>query len=483
MGDLLKDAVQQWPQHTALIDSANSAITYQAYLQEAQKIANRLNETYTGNQPIAIIAGKSIGSLLLIQGISQAQRCYIPLNPAKPIQENLKLCQQYGISHVIIEKSLAESAIVADDHKTLNIHQQSFLLAHLPGGTQQPSDDLAYILFTSGSTGIPKGVMHSHGNALAFLHWAQDIFKPETGEVFTSIAPWCFDLSVLDIYLPMLSGSSLYVFSEEETQNPRLLAAYMAEQKVTSLYATPTLLQTMLHYGRLQDHDLSNLKRVLFAGEVFPIKPLNDLRAIWTQALFFNLYGPTETNVCTYYALPEEIETNRQEPYPIGKACPYAQTQIDDGQLWVSGQSVAQGYYQNQELTQQWFQSDKEGNVWYNTGDLMHINEEGNYCFDGRKDRQIKRHGYRIELDEIERYLHQMDEVANCAVYLKRGNDKIIQASVVLKQEKITDIQAIRAFLLSRLEKYKLPDTIDIVTSLPTTATGKVDYTTLMSQG
>src|SRR5438067_6231465 len=218
-----------------------------------------------------------------------------------------------------------------------------------PSATREISD-LAYILYTSGSTGKPKCVMLSHGNAAAFIDWCSDVFKPNQHDRFSSHAPFHFDLSVLDIYLSIKHGASLYLISEELAKNPRDLARFIASSALTVWYSTPSILTLLTQSGNLERYNCK-LRLVLFAGEVFPAKHLRELQRRWPSPRYYNLYGPTETNVCTYAAIPDNIPEDRAVPYPIGVPCHHCEAIVLDadgndvapgaeGLLYISGPSV-----------------------------------------------------------------------------------------------------------------------------------------------
>ena len=210
------------------------------------------------------------------------------------------------------------------------------------------SDDLAYILYTSGSTGIPKGVMLTHHNAASYVDWCTEVFKPSEEDRFSSHAPFHFDLSILDIYVPIKHGARVDLIPDELGKSPRGLATFISSHKITVWYSTPAILSLLAEFGQLEKFDYSALRLVLFAGEVFPVKQLRKVTIQWPTAAYYNLYGPTETNVCTYAPIPLPISESRTDPYPIGWACSHCKALVldpenqavnsgEEGLLYISG--------------------------------------------------------------------------------------------------------------------------------------------------
>ena len=212
--------------------------------------------------------------------------------------------------------------------------------APAPLPPERQADDLAYILFTSGSTGQPKGVMLSHENAFTFLDWCQQTLGPwNDDDRFSSHAPFHFDLSVFDLFVSCRNAATLVVIGESLAREPALLGDFLKARQISVWYSAPSILALLTEHGGLDRADFLPPRLVLFAGEVFPIRPLRMLRQLWPQARFWNLYGPTETNVCTAYPVPGSIPQDRTEPYPIGTVCPPLRARLVDEE----GRDVAAG--------------------------------------------------------------------------------------------------------------------------------------------
>jgi amino acid adenylation domain-containing protein len=355
--------------------------------------------------------------------------------------------------------------------------------------------DLAYILYTSGSTGRPKGVMVPHSAALAFVDWCSDAFQPAAGDRFSAHAPFHFDLSVFDLFVAIKHAATVVLIGEAVARQPRALAALVSRERISVWYSAPSALVALLEHGALERHDLSSLRLVLFAGEVFPVKHLRRLRALLPPRVrLFNLYGPTETNVCTYYQIPPLVPEQRTEPYPIGKACPHFEARVVDadsrpvprggeGELLVAGDGTMLGYWGLPERTEQAFALDADGRRFYRTGDLVTESPEGDYVFRGRRDQMVKRRGYRIELGEIEAALYSHPAVGEAAVVARDRAEQGVQiCGVLVCREQRPSIVELKAFCATTLPLYMVPDRFVYREALPRTSTGKVDYQVLAGE-
>jgi amino acid adenylation domain-containing protein len=353
--------------------------------------------------------------------------------------------------------------------------------------TRAPTD-LAYILYTSGSTGKPKGVMLSHENAVSFVNWCSEVFEPTSSDRFSSHAPFHFDLSILDIHVSLKHGATLIIVSEEIGKDPHRLAPLIAEQRMSIWYSAPSILALLAQFGDLDRYDYSGLRLLLFAGEVFPVKHLRSLHNLIPGPRYFNLYGPTETNVCTYYEIPSPIPEERTTPFPIGETCSHLYGKVVDeaghtvmqgaeGELCISGPAVMQGYWALPEQTERGFLVDETGTRWYRTGDIVVEAENGIYTYLGRRDRMIKRRGYRVELGEIEAGLYRHPLVKEAAVVAIDDEAGVkIKAFLSCREEKHPSLIELKRFCSEHLPLYMIPDSFSWHDSLPKTSTDKIDY-------
>ena len=496
------------PERTAVIEPGHGSITY----GELNTLANQLRDRlcHLGvcrGDRVGIYLHKSIDSVAAIFGILKTGAAYVPVDPGAPAARNAYILADCKVKAVVIEECFV-NGLTSEWGESGDISR--FLILNHTGGGQYiremldqaqanspispadsvspSSDDLAYILYTSGSTGKPKGVMLTNRAAISFVDWCSETFRPGPDDRFSSHAPFHFDLSILDIYLPVKHGASLVLISEEIGKDPVRLAAMISESKITIWYSAPSILGFLAQYGKLERYDYSSLRMVLFAGEVFPVKHLRALKNLIPHPRYLNLYGPTETNVCTFYEIPHIIPEDRMNPYPIGKACSNYQIRILDeegrevplgkeGELCASGSGIMIGYWNLPEKTANAFFVDSSNNKWYKTGDIVFEGPNGNYMYVARRDRMVKKRGYRIELGEIEAGLYRHPAIKEAAVVALQNDDGVkIIACVSHRENNRPSIIELKNFCAQNLPAYMVPDLFSFLDFLPKTSTDKIDY-------
>lgn len=465
---------------------------------------------------VGLYLPKSIDAVATIFGALKCGAAYVPVDTAAPVARNAYILNDCAVRIVVVEKRFEEG--LRTEFARIGA-SAAFLVVEATGGgvplsrtidglqatdpapvsesAEVSPDDLAYVLYTSGSTGKPKGVMLSHRNALSFVEWCSEVFQPADDERFSSHAPFHFDLSILDLYVPVKHGAALVLIPDETAKDPIGLAALISERRITSWYSAPSVLSWLAQYGRLQRHDFSALRRVLFAGEVFPVKHLRALKNLLPGPRYFNLYGPTETNVCTFYEIPDHIPEERTQPYPIGKVCSHCQAIVVDqqdqavttgqeGELCVGGPSVMQGYWNLPERSTAAFLIDPSGKRWYKTGDIVVEDLNGDYLFVGRRDRMVKKRGYRVELGEIEAGLYRHPAVKEAAVIALSDADNGVRVKAYIsckEAEKRPSTIELKRFCAENLPIYMVPDLFVFEPALPKTSTHKIDYQKLKELG
>ncbi|HLY24648.1 MAG TPA: amino acid adenylation domain-containing protein [bacterium] len=512
LSHLVPEAACRRPDHTAVRD-ANGSISYGELDRRTNRLARVLRDA--GVRPgarVGLFLSKSVDAITGVYGILKAGAAYVPLDPLAPAARLAYIARNCDIHCLVTgrEKSDAWDELrragapvdrfVVLDGRERDLPPPPAGTAHLAREALEASPDqafplpgisrdLAYILYTSGSTGQPKGVMLSHQNALAFVEWCRDYFRPRPTDVLSNHAPLHFDLTILDIYLAAMASSTLVVVAPETSVFPAQLAELIERERITIWYSVPSILTLLLLHGRLRAGRLPSLRHVIFAGEVFPTKHLRRLMALLPHAEFTNLYGPTETNVCTYYRVPP-LPEDQTAPIPIGRAIANVEVfAVNDdgrraargevGELHVRGDTVAYGYWGNAEGTARAFIEHPFGATAervYRTGDLVQETPDGDFLFLGRRDHQIKSRGYRIEIGDIEAALHSHPQVAACAV-IAVPDDVVgsrLKAFVVPQQGPLTDGELAR-FSATLLPKYMVPESFTFLETLPQTSTGKVD--------
>jgi amino acid adenylation domain-containing protein len=508
LNQLLVLSTQNHPNQIAVEETDGSAITYQDLNQLSDRLRDRL--TQLGVRPgdrVGIYLRKSIDAVASIFGILKAGAAYVPVDPGAPPARNAYIFSDCTVKAIIIENRFVEqlsaefasqkelpTLIVLDGTGGGNCLKSALERAKpdnqtLPASFELSPDDLAYILYTSGSTGKPKGVMLSHQNALSFIDWCSEAFEPSEIDRFSSHAPFHFDLSILDIYVSIKHGATLVLVEEEIGKDPVRLAQWISDKRISVWYSTPSILSFLAQYGRLDHYGFPDLRLVFFAGEVFPIKHLRMLKNLLPKPRYFNLYGPTETNVCTYFEIPATIPADHTKPFPIGEACAHYRIKIVDeqgqevgneqiGELIAAGPGVMQGYWNLPEKTANSFLVDSSGQRWYKTGDVVVQDEDGNYLYLSRRDRMVKKRGYRVELGEIEAGLYKHPDVKEAAVIAISNEENGVQIKVFLSfkgGQNPSRIQ-LKRFCAENLPNYMIPDFFSFLESLPKTSTDKIDY-------
>lgn len=509
---LLEESARRQPEHVAVEDPVRAEeITYRAWNDLAERLRDDLlRHGVEASDRVGILARKSIGSLVAMFGILKSGAAYVPLGVDAPRSRIARILTDCSMKALLVDRSilrdLRDGALARDlravrDCTALSACGDDLALVCLRSEDQGAVDpvgvpeDLAYVLYTSGSTGEPKGVMHSHGGAMSFVDWSSETFEPTREDRFSSHAPFHFDLSIFDVFVSVKHGATLVLIGEDTGRQAAPLAALIAERRLSIWYSTPSILRLLLEYGRMERHDYSRLRLILFAGEVFPYRHLSTLRDRLPNRRYFNLYGPTETNVCTFCEVALEDRGERAGPSSIGRACSGTRTRVmlengheapsgQEGQLYVSGGTVMLGYWNRPDLDARAFAVDGEGRRWYRTGDVVKETGTGDYLFLGRRDRMVKRRGFRIELGEIESLLYRHPLATEVAVIAFSDQDEDVQIKAFLRwaEEKLPTLVALRRFCAENMPPYLIPDQFAFLKAIPKTSTDKIDYQSLRRQ-
>ena len=523
--DYLTIAARAYPDHTAVCYKDQS-ISYADLDQMSRALAARIVQAgVCPGERVGIWLNKSIEAIVSIYAILKAGAAYVPIDPIAPIKRTMYMLSNCQVRCLITTQdrlALLEESFLQDLRPTLLVVVDRTIvgppLADIPlltwpealssatyFGSNQAHvvgpDQLAYILYTSGSTGSPKGVMLTHRNGRVFVDWARQRFRLAANDRLSSHAPFHFDLSILDIFGAASAGATLVLVPENQQSLGVALVRLVVEEEISVWYSVPTALIRMIEARNSMLLATSCLRVVLFAGEVFPIKHLRRLRAAVPGAELYNLYGPTETNVCTFYQVSDDdVAPTRTQPVPIGRACDYATTfTVDDtgapleltdnaeGELCVAGDSVMLGYWGDPIKTAQRLISCPESlasnEYAYRTGDIVRRDEVGNYLFVGRRDHMVKSRGYRIELGEVEAALLSHEGIHEAAVIAIPNTEIGAQLEgYIVAHHGVKLVESdLRQHCLHLLPRYMLPERFHIVKAFPLTSTGKIDRQALCS--
>src|SRR5438876_2589870 len=416
---------KRFPERVAVADGTESW-TFAKLRSRARSIAGQIvQRTGLTNRPVAIYVPKNNDAVAALLAVLFSGNCYAPIDTKAPASRLQGIIEHLDPVCILTTKTLGAvlAGIGVDPALLIMLDEPLEELASLPERwAQQIDTDPAYIIHTSGSTGRPKGVVISHRGVIDYIDWAIECFGIDESCVIASQAPFIFDNSTLDLYLCFATGARLHLVPEELYLFPLRLMEHLQRESVTFIFWVPSIMVSVANSGVLNKLPDLRLKKILFAGEVMPAKQLNIWRSRFPDALFANLYGPTEITVdCTYYVVDRDLEDN--EPVPIGKACCNTDILVlnesnelckvgEKGELCVRGTSLALGYWNQPKQTAAAFVQNPLNRQFpeliYRTGDLVCQNEHGEIVFIGRKDSQIKHLGYRIELGDIEHFALQV---------------------------------------------------------------------------
>jgi amino acid adenylation domain-containing protein len=503
--------------HPAILAPSGRTISYADLDRLADRVRDRLIALGVARgDRVGLFVHKSIDTVAAIFGILKAGAAYVPVDASAPAARGAFILADCGVKACFVERAAVDALAgelaaqgasprlfvieTPDDGSSLSAcldaSDRSDGAAPTARSVEVGESDLAYILYTSGSTGKPKGVVISQGNATCFVDWCSEVLAPNETDRFSSHAPFHFDLSILDIYTAIQHGATLVLIDEEVGKRPSELAAWIEQTGITIWYSAPSILTMLVQHGALESRDHGRVRIVCFAGEVFPVVHLRSLMRLWPGKRFLNLYGPTETNVCTWYEIPAVVPEDRKDPYPIGPVCAHLRAIVVDpegrevapgqeGELCIAGPSVLQRYWNLEEQTARSLLPNRTDDRWYRTGDLVREDPVHGYIYLGRRDRMVKKRGYRVELGEIEACLYQHPEVLEAAVVAipDEAAGVLIRAHLSTKSGEKISLIKLKKFCAERVPVYMVPDTFSFHEKLPKTSTDKVDYQRLKSLG
>lgn len=488
----LDETAARFPDKTAYADEKKE-ITFGELRVQARRIGGELAIRGMLKKPVAIFLEKGVDVLVSFMGTAYSGNFYSPIDvdmPGSRVDKILEVLQPaVVITTVPLKEVFSQYAyegefLLLED--VLARESEAAQEAALAAARRKCIDtDLLYVLFTSGSTGVPKGVTINHRAVIDYIDWVTETFEITEKDSFGNQAPFYFDNSILDIYSALKTGATVYIVPKNLFAQPVLLLEYLKEKKINTIFWVPSALIVVAKLKAFKNVDLTDtLKRVLFCGEVMPNKQLNVWRKFLPNVQYANLYGPTEiTDACTYYMVDREFTD--EEPLPIGIPMPNTDILVlneknepvqgdEAGELCVRGTSLSMGYYNNPEKTREAFVQNPLNQavpeLIYRTGDIVKYNERGEILYLSRKDFQIKHMGHRIELGEIETAVSSLEEVSqNCCLYDEKHQ------KIVLFIEEALEKAYINEKISHLVPEYMLPNKVIVVEKMPINANGKID--------
>lgn len=491
--DYLDASAARFPDKIAFGDE-NSSLTFARLLDLARRAGTYLAGCIGPRQPVAVFMEKTPACLAAFFAAVNAGCFYVPLDTKMPAERIRLIFDTLHPAFVFYDEKNAEAARTMAGEADCALFRDACaaeadetLLAALRAG--HVDTDLLYVLFTSGSTGVPKGVTISHRSMIDYADWLHDALDMGPNCVLGNQAPFVFDNSTLDIYSTLKNGCTTWIIPKKCFSFHKAMMRFLAEHEIDTIFFVPSALIAIANSGILETAPPRQLKRIYFCGEVMPNRQLNMWRRAVPEARYCNMYGPTEiTDVCAYYLVDRNFEDD--EPLPIGRAC--ANTRIlilndadepvgpgETGELCVLGTCLSGGYYNNPAQTAKAFVQNPLNPYFhermYRTGDLARYNDRGEIMFLGRKDFQIKHRGcYRIELGEIETALLAVPGVQNGCCLFDEAKDEILCVYTGAADKK-----ALVRALAQKLPDYMLPDRCERAERLPMTVNDKIDRVTL----
>lgn len=486
--DYLEKSAKEHPDKNAFVDE-NRAITFSQLQKESKSIAMHLINEGMFAKPIAVYLDKSVECISAFMGVLYSGNFYTMIDVKMPSSRVQKITDTLRPVVVITDKdhlkevkelSLDAKIICYEDMQNCDIDEESISNAV----NKINGRDLMYVLFTSGSTGMPKGVMISHQALIDFVEWGSEEFKIDSSFVFGNQTPFYFSMSVFDIYETIKCGATMYIIPSKLFSLPGMLMEYMYDNKVNTVFWVPSALSFLSALGALKSPYLPELKNVFFGGEVMPVKQLNRWIEVYPDVQYVNFYGPTEvTDTCTFYRVNRHFENN--ENLPMGNACKNMDVflldendnEVSDGEIGevcVRGIGLANGYYNAPEKTREVFVQNPLNTLYeeiiYRTGDLARKNEYGEFVYISRKDFQIKHMGRRIELGEIETAISSIEEIESCCCLYNNKKSKI----VMIYKGDIEENQVVEQ-LKQLVPEYMIPNIKIKLDEMPLNLNGKVD--------
>lgn len=503
--DFLYETVKLHPDKQCVCDEYTD-LNFDAFFKRAYHLAELLKSSNLIDQPVVVYLPKSADAVVAFAATLLSSNCYVPVDVKSPLSRVVKIINNCSPCRVVTRKTYEkqiqslgvkpEHTVYIEDSEagSTNIAIDAMVQVCKKQTDAVIDTDPCYIMHTSGSTGVPKGVVVAHRGVIDYIEWAVSCLKIDAYDTLGNQAPFYFDNSTLDIYLCWATGAALNVIPERMFLFPVKLVDYLEKHRITSVFFVPSVLINVAQRGVLNPQRLPDLHTIVFAGEVMPTKHL----AYWQKNLpnkrYINLYGPTEITVdCTYFVVDRIY--NDDERLPIGYPCVNSGILIlnennqctaadEPGELCVRGSSLALGYWNDTEKTRQVFVQNplqkKYFDRIYRTGDIVCKNRKGQIVYIGRKDSQIKHNGYRIELEEIERAAQTLPYIIKCCAAYNYDQKEL---ALFYESEQEQDPGVLKTDLQSVIPVYMIPRKYHYHRKLPLNSSGKVDRKSLKELG
>lgn len=486
--DYLDITAEKFAEKPAFVDE-NGSITFGQLKRDAMAMASFVIKEKIFREPIAIFMPKSKECICAFMGSAYSGNFYCTIDIAMPTERINKILQKLQPKMVVTVEECAEKIAEWEYDGKIVLYAEAIKhtvdeQAILRVQNKTIDMDLLYVLFTSGSTGMPKGVAITHQSVIDYAKWVTETFNITSEDRFANQSPFYFDKTIFEIYSTIKMGATMYIIPQLYLSFPMKLLQYLEDNEITTIFWVPSVMCAVVNLKAFTKLVPSKLTKIFFSGEPMPTKQLNVWRRYLPNASYTNLYGPTEiTDVCTYYTLNREFGDD--EPLPIGWPCRNTEILIlndenqlvgdgEIGELCIRGRALAMGYYNDWEKSEVGFVQNPLNSAFrdliYRSGDIVKYNQYGEIEYLGRKDFQIKHRGYRIDLGEIETASGLIENIERCACAYNEKKSEIVMFYVGnVESEEIAKI------LESKIPHYMIPKRFVKKSTLPLNANGKIN--------
>lgn len=495
--DYFEETVDKYFDKIAFVDN-NREITFGSLKKDALKIATTLVNENCFKKPVMVYMDKSIDCVVSFLGIAYSGCFYSPIDTSMPESRIRKIVDTLQPAVIITHKKETESVktwtsnikVIAYEEVMTDVREDENTVKNI---TEKIADtDILYAFFTSGSTGMPKGVLVNQRNVVDYINWVIGNYGIDDKTVIANETPFYFDLSVQDIYSSVFAGAKTVIIRKKMFSAPVRVWKILEKYGVNTFLWVPSMMCLFANMDILAHVKKLSFKTIFFCGEVMPVKQLNYWRKYYPNTRFVNLYGPTECTVaCTYFDVNRDFADD--DILPIGKPCKNVDAMVisengelitepgREGELCIRGTTVGAGYFRNPEKTAQAFVQNPAHSdypeIVYRTGDLVTYNEYHELMYVGRMDFQIKRHGYRIELGEIEAAASSIPEIEyNCCIFDQKTQDLIFIYMGNITPDSVQEV------LTSKLQSYMVPTVYYQRESMLFNLNGKIDRKALAKE-